>query len=481
MSFSVRSSTPTAYADVDASAAIYCVFLAGAIDGDTEDVTAAGDFTAACDGITSVEVGLLGDALGDEDGVLEAGELEDTDLDANQITDAGAGTLNQLLLFAFVDNDGVVTFDAETGVEIEVLVDTTGAVSADADADAETCAGVDDLDCDEVTLDDGDGVVVARALDGTADAGETVDVDITQDDEGTTETLNIVGTGDDLTITLVESTIQTNEDDDDDGDDCTADEDLEVTDDDALGNPDSTIAIVVATDNDGTVLTRESVTIETGDTDIAAIGDTTGVTVDGGDSGTAFFAVVCGQDDAGETTVDATGAGEDASADLTVVGPAANVTLTASPAQIACDGSQTSTVSATVTDSEGNNVANGTSVTFSVVALGTANPINATTTDGVATSTITPLSGATAGVTVVVSAGDASSSIRVDCSLPVPTVVVPGASPTPGTGVRPPDTGNGGYLGQDSTAGFPMWTLVALALGSFALVAGGMVTRRAGR
>jgi hypothetical protein len=47
--------------------------------------------------------------------------------------------------------------------------------------------------------------------------------------------------------------------------------------------------------------------------------------------------------------------------------------------------------------------------------------------------------------------------------------------------VTPPDTGTGGYLGQDSSAGFPMWTLVALALGSFALVAGGMVTRRAGR
>jgi hypothetical protein len=40
--------------------------------------------------------------------------------------------------------------------------------------------------------------------------------------------------------------------------------------------------------------------------------------------------------------------------------------------------------------------------------------------------------------------------------------------------------GTGGYMSQDS-AGFPMWTLVALGLGSVALVAGGLVTRRAGK
>lgn len=41
--------------------------------------------------------------------------------------------------------------------------------------------------------------------------------------------------------------------------------------------------------------------------------------------------------------------------------------------------------------------------------------------------------------------------------------------------------GNGGYLGQDGSAGFPMWTLIALALGSVALVVGGLVTRRSGK
>jgi hypothetical protein len=140
-------------------------------------------------------------------------------------------------------------------------------------------------------------------------------------------------------------------------------------------------------------------------------------------------------------------------------------------------------VTATVTDADGNAVANGTGVTFSVVALGTANPINTTTTGGTASSTITPLSGATAGVTVIVTAGSATASTRVDCSLPVPTPTGTGpvATPTRSGVIGGPDTGNGGYLGQDSASGFPMWTLVALALGSFALVAGGMVTRRAGK
>jgi len=47
-------------------------------------------------------------------------------------------------------------------------------------------------------------------------------------------------------------------------------------------------------------------------------------------------------------------------------------------------------------------------------------------------------------------------------------------------GTKAAFAGNGGYLGQDS-AGFPMWTLVALALGSLALVGGGLLTRRSGK
>jgi hypothetical protein len=165
-----------------------------------------------------------------------------------------------------------------------------------------------------------------------------------------------------------------------------------------------------------------------------------------------------------------------------VGGEPPNVALTASPGAIDCDGAANATVSATVTDSAGDNVANGNSVNFSVVALGTANPINATTADGVATSQVTPLSGAVAGVTVIVTAGDAQASIRIDCNTPAAATATPGGTAAPGGGgvIGGPDTGSGGYLSQDS-AGLSMWTLVALALGSMALVAGGMVTRRVGK
>lgn len=172
---------------------------------------------------------------------------------------------------------------------------------------------------------------------------------------------------------------------------------------------------------------------------------------------------------------------------IVVTGVPANIALTASPAAIACDGTATSTVTAKVTDSAGNNVVDNTAVTFSVVALGTANPINTKTTGGTATSVITPLSGQTSGVVVNVTSGSAASSIRIDCT---PSLATPAAGGTPGaanatptrvTGIRGPVTGTGGYLNQDGSAGFPMWVLVALGLGSAALVAGGLVTRRAGK
>ena len=96
--------------------------------------------------------------------------------------------------------------------------------------------------------------------------------------------------------------------------------------------------------------------------------------------------------------------------DFTVTGVPATIALTASPAAIACNGASHSTVTALVTDSAGNNVPDGTVVTFSVVSQGTANPINTTTTAGVATSTVTPLSGDISGVVVNVSSGAAQRS-----------------------------------------------------------------------
>lgn len=114
-------------------------------------------------------------------------------------------------------------------------------------------------------------------------------------------------------------------------------------------------------------------------------------------------------------------------------GSPADVVLAASPAAMVCDGVTSSTVTATITDAFGNNVADGTPVNFSVVALGTTNPINTVTVDGVASSTVTPLAAAS-GVTVIVTSGDAQASIRVDCIATGTPTPSPTATPTPRPG-----------------------------------------------
>ncbi len=488
LGFGARMSAPSAYADTTGVSSVGCELLAAAIDGDTTDATVAGDYGDACDGITPAEVILLAgtDGLGDEDGTLEQSDLEDKDvLDGNQLNEncIAAGFQCSIVGFVFVDDEKTVNIDPPAGLQ------TTQGLAIDWECDT----ALEDADCNDTPSNDGDGVVTFDLFNETADAGDVKTVNVEQEAVAQSFDVTLVGDAHDVTLTLLETVIQSN------GSaaaasDCSEETDVE---DDALSSATTTIGIAVVVDRDDTELARVTVAATSDDEDIAviAIGDNaagivgdTGQTVDAGTNGIASFFVVCGGKTTGDAvitaTINETLASEDSDdADLTVVGEPASIALTASPAAIACDGSATSTVTAKVTDSAGDNVANGTSVNFSVVALGTANPINADTADGSASTTVTPLSGATAGVTVIVTAGDAQASIRVDCSLPIPTVAPPPApTPTGGRGtIGGPDTGNGGYLGQDSSAGFPMWTLVALALGSVALVAGGMVTRRAGK
>jgi hypothetical protein len=95
-------------------------------------------------------------------------------------------------------------------------------------------------------------------------------------------------------------------------------------------------------------------------------------------------------------------------------GPAATIELTADPQQLICDGNTASVVTALVFDEKGVPVADGTEVNFSVVTLGTADPIDTTTTGGKASTTVVALA-EQAGVPVNVTSGEAEASIRVDC------------------------------------------------------------------
>jgi hypothetical protein len=215
---------------------------------------------------------------------------------------------------------------------------------------------------------------------------------------------------------------------------------------------------------------------------------------------------------------------------IKVVGPAEKITLTADPPQIDCNGTSSSKVTATVTTADGEPVANGLDVNFSVVALGTANPLKADSSGGSASTTVTPLAGAGTlgpkGVTVTVSVDGArrgdiftrthdlelpltdalrgfvgeplapplyvfpppevqklESSILVACSGSLgPGGEQPaggaeaGAAPSGGrAGIRGPDTGSGGA----SAPGAAGWlTLVALAAGAAVLGGARLALRR---
>jgi hypothetical protein len=151
--------------------------------------------------------------------------------------------------------------------------------------------------------------------------------------------------------------------------------------------------------------------------------------------------------------------------------------LSVSPSSLVCDGTASSTVSATLTDAEGNPALDGNTVRFDVKALGIASPIEAKSAAGAATTKVTPLSDIARGVTVKatllliegeeqevdepepgptptptieeVLVPDIEKSILVECaSAPgAPGVPAPGAPAAGGApAISPPATGDGGYL-----------------------------------
>jgi len=280
-----------AHAEADEVVTMYCAFLSGVIDGDSADGVQVADFFTACDGLSSSEIGLIASAVGDEDGMLEPGELNAFDLEADQITVATASTdwLKAIYVIAFVDDDGPLTFDAQSGVIVNINDDGgSNEPSPPVDGDPETCDGQQDDDCGTTTLANGDGIVVATVTANTANQGDEVDVDVTQEGVGQIITLLVVGAPDEVAVSLVEETIQTRV-----NSDC-INGDFGVLDDAAISNPDSTIAIAVVSDNDLVPLTRVALDFDSADPLTADIGGATAFTLDAGQFGIAALAVVCG-------------------------------------------------------------------------------------------------------------------------------------------------------------------------------------------
>jgi hypothetical protein len=367
------------------------------------------------------------------------GDVNDPDTYADMVAYSGSqlGENDDLWVLTFVTNDQPVTLDADEGL---------WALNSLSSIDCGTLA---DEDCNDDGVK-GDGVVPALLEGaGVADRGDA-QVDATQAGVDVLLDYTVVGDPDDITLAAVpDATVQEGFD----SGDCT---DLDLADfTDDIGKPEVNGLAATVVDDDGTELAGIPVAWESDDENVANLNraQTTTLVTDAGTFAPNYF---CG-DETGTATIDASidengdeaiqSSEQDDDIDVTVIGAPDAMTLTASPASITCDGVTSSTVSADLVDSDGNKVVDGTDVRFEVVALGIADPITATTAGGSATSTITPLSGVSAGVVVLVTVPDADleANIRIDCAPPAPVVVPPPVVPT-GPAVVPPGTGDGGYL-----------------------------------
>jgi hypothetical protein len=452
-----------------------CVFLAagadwGAIDfnGDTDvtdpgeaaafapvDLSGDGNIGGIDDAIYSCHdlsgIGLLDSGLTNPENLAHladalGGAVDDPDTYAD-LVDATAAQLGEdntfgqtLWVLTFVTNDDPLHLDADEGVW-----DSSGTSQTD-------CPNADE-DCDDNGVKD-DGVVVDLLDgDGVADLGDAI-VTATQAGIDVEMDYTVVGMPDDISIAATKTTLQEGaEDSACDLGDFTG----------SIANAQVSGLLATVVDEDGTELTGINVDWESSDEDVLHFalvqaddpltgtgeGDELTLTTSIASGGVvAAPQLGCGVDPGDVTVTAYTDEDEDIDAeiDLTVVGAPASMTLAVNPPSITCNGTNTAQVSATLLDSDGNPVVAGNAVRFEVVALGTASPIIAyTDANGVATSTITPLSGVTAGVTVLVSVVDdptIEDNILVACQPAVPTVA-PTVAPPP---VTPPSTGDAGLL-----------------------------------
>jgi hypothetical protein len=345
-----------------------------------------------------------------------------------------------LWILAFVTTEAPVTFLAEEGTLVPSDLPRVDLWTCDTDAEDADCQGAGVA---------GDDVVVALLTGaGAAPAGATADLVVEQ--QGVEEVLEytVVGVPDAIDVVALEDTVMEGtggEDDDDDG--LTNCEELDLSDfSDEIADPTVGGLLATVTDEDDVELAGEWVDWESDDTDVATVSQGATLTIAVDDSVVAAN-FVCG---IGPGTAEITGdiGVDDDTVEITVVGEPAEMTVTVSPASITCNGTASSTVTATLVDADGNAVPAGIDVRFDVVALGIADPIvDQTDAEGVASSKITPLSGVSAGVVVAVTVPDfdLESSVRIDCTAPAPTVAPPPPTVAPPT-VIPPPTGDGGYL-----------------------------------
>jgi hypothetical protein len=397
-------------------------------------------------------------------------------MDADQIHQEDG----QLFILAFVSNDEPVTFETTTG-----MFDRTNLPGDE--GYKWVCGPKDDEDCDGDGVR-GDGVVVAwlwPCEGGNPSAGTCFEkselgpgtITVQQGSHVMSLDFTVVGEPHDLQLVAVENSIQTGLDADSCPEETTAKGFAE-----AIGLPEKTVVLARVLDSEGTAVTGAFIDWKTDSRRRGITAEAITPTLDFDYLGLGTGDVLCGTDETGTLTVTGTivplrarldgslcyeggpvecpfeldpmAETRHRSVKLTVVGPPASLEITAEPARLLCDGTAGSTVSATVTDAKGNEVANGTEVHFDVKVLGVATPRIAKTADGVAVATVTPLSGVLQGVPVVVTAGDVQESVLIRCEetispAPSPSAqpAPPAASSTPSGQILPPSTGSAGCGG----------------------------------
>ncbi len=507
-----------------------------------------GDFIGTCANISeSGNLGTTGAQLltqidneGNDNGTIEPNELAGlAALNGNHVhQDDGS-----LMVIVIVEDDNPVEFDTDKGVFVDLDPDpskTAGHFICDKFGPATTLKLQDDCDGDGVQHY---GAVIAHYSAAGAELGDGLITawDYQNGKQLASLPIQIVGEPDNVTAGAFETTVNGglldyNEDGNRDAKDCPLPGDsagfLE-----ALNNPYKTVVIGRVTDSSGQNIGGAWIkwTVEDEDAAVIALPETP--TLDLGSFGIGAPQVLCGLN--GPTDVklkvelvhgplginlDPGAQSEESEGDFHILGVAKNVTLTAAPVSVACDGTASSTVSAQLTDENGDNVGNNYEVRFDVSVLGTTNPIKGKTTDGKAKTTVTPLANVTTGVPVIVSVhsptldvfeladqdtldndGDGTTnepgemkntgrtrpnpdyietSILVQCgAAPAGQPAGPGGTTGPGGApggvISGPDTGSGGSLGNvDGRGALPLWPAMALLAGAMALIGGRFALRR---
>jgi hypothetical protein len=398
-------------------------------------------------------------------GEIRPADFASIDLDANQLSEHADGYNDGLIVVAFPLETGPMRFTASDG--------TWYSAPDIAETATYLCNGTQDGDCaadDEFSFGS-DGIVVA-SLSGPLRARGDLHVNVSFEGTGFVASTTVRGVGDPAemrALNTIEPRIETDE----------------IA---RCGPPpyalpsnsvpeelrsraqafDASLLRVQIVDSDGTALSNVPLlwTEQGGIADIAFSRSFSSEMSLGAATDTLGANVICARAEQGKTHVSVavsgaanaacTGESDGSNAlgaevcygrpasvtpltfDLSVIGPPAQMELTADPASIPCDGAHSTTIRAALFDSEGNASVAGHEVRFILDEEGSVTPALALTNgDGIASTVIAPLGSGRADIGVSASGPSGiSGAIKLGCIAPTDTPTPTPSPTTTSTAVR---------------------------------------------